>query len=395
MKIRYYGHAGQLTGYGRAAENMIMALDRAGADVEVRTLAPYETLKFEGASLPVASLLKRDHELDPLPDVVIVHTLPMDCPRVVDVALREGTLAAAPRPTWIAYTTWEATDVPFSMQPYEVFDDVWHPSPASARGWVEKLASDHKGTVAIMPHCFDESLLPFYRESVVARPSDGPYRFYSIGAFNVRKNIVGLIRAYAHEFSRADEVELVLSCHGMTEQMLTQAICSTGLRPDECPVIRAEFNPLTEDQLWAIHRGADCFVSASRGEGWNLPAFEAMLAGRHVIAPAGQGHDFFLLQTSARLYQALLAPAQVQTIATRDEKGTRIATIGAQGLTARSVWHEPDLLDLASKMRAAYENRDSTLTVNYDVAAKFGMEAVGRLAINRLNLITVQRNLTP
>ena len=37
---------------------------------------------------------------------------------------------------------------------------------------------------------------------------------------------------------------------------------------------------IDDQALFALHAKSDCFVSASRGEAWNLPAFDAMLAGK-------------------------------------------------------------------------------------------------------------------
>jgi glycosyltransferase involved in cell wall biosynthesis len=400
MKIRYYGHAGQLTGYGRAAEMMITALLRAGADVELRALAPYDTLKFEGSSLPLASHLKRDEDLDPRPDVIIVHTLPMDCPRVVDLASADRSFRLAydhhRRPTWIAYTTWEASTVRFSLTPYEVFDDVWMPSQRSLEAWMPKVSRDHDGRMFVMPHCFDESLLPFYRERLKPpEPNSEPYRFYAVGAWTARKNPIAILRAFAHAFDKTDSVELLLQCQGMTKAVLTHAVCATGFPPDQLPPIRSDFSTMTESQIWDLHRRADCFVSASRGEAWNLPAFEAMLAGRHVIAPAALGHEEFLAGTSADLYASYAMPAMVDTRMSQEGAELRIQTIGAQGLTSKDLWFEPDVADLAQAMRRAYKFRSGELELDDpNHLDRFTTASVGRLAVNRINLLNVQRNLS-
>ncbi len=389
MKIRYYGHAGQVTGYGRAAEHMITALVRAGAEVEIRTLAPYNTLSWDTHNLPLASLLRRDDQLDPNPDVVIVHTLPMDCPKVY--ALEAPTLNYAHRrPLWIAYTTWETyKNAPMEVvAPYTVFDHVWHPSEQSASCFDPLIDLPNAPTVSVMPHCYDEHRMDFYRERRSA-PLEVPldqgrrFRFYTLGAFTARKNPLAIIRAFAHAFSKADNVELLMACQGMTRQQLTHAICSTGFAPDDLPPIRSDFRPLTEAEVWDLHRGADAFVTATRGEAWNLPAFEAMLAGRHVIAPRGLGHDAFLRNTSAFRYFSYPAPALVDTRATPNPSGggTIIQTIGAQGLTSKSLWREPNVLELAEGMRQAYKERRSSIFVEYDIPGRFGYAAVGKLAI--------------
>lgn len=399
MKIRYYGHCGQLTGYGRAAEQMCHALLAAGAELEIRTLAPYDSLKFEtDGGILLETMLRTDAQLDPRPDVVIVHTLPMDCPKVVELAVPTLISSLRPRPIWVAYTTWEAVgEAPLHVvKPYEVFDEVWHPSASSSCAFEALMAQDHGGNVRVMPHCFDEDTLPYCRERVHppgATAPRVPYRFYSVGAFSARKNPVALVRAFAHAFTRDDDVELLLACQGLTAEILTHTICATGIPPNELPPIRCDFRALTEGELWNLHRGADCFVTATRGEAWNLPAFEAVLAGRHVIAPLGHGHQTFLHRTSAMLYGSYPMPAMVETRAVRDGSGFHVQTIGAQGLTSKSIWLEPDVLQLAEAMRASYEQRISNLDVQYDLAERFGYKAVGTLAMSALeNLLALRKD---
>jgi glycosyltransferase involved in cell wall biosynthesis len=386
MKIRYYGHAGQLTGYGRAAEGMCHALIAGGAELEIRSLAPYDTLDFSH-DLPLANHVRTDAGLDPNPDVVIVHTLPMDCVRVFELA--EPTIGGQTA-TWIAYTTWEALRAPDGVcATLEGFDQVWTPSKESASAF-----AGSELPVRVIPHCFDETKLAHYRERVrpgarivrdgaEAAPGDPrtPFRFYAIGAFNARKNPLAIIRAFAHAFPKGADVELLLACGGMTIEHLSHAICATGIPPHELPPIRSDFRTLTDLELWTLHRGADCFVSASRGEAWNLPAFEAVLAGRMVIAPADLGSDQFLDGTSALRYGSTLAPAMVETRVVRDAKGTQIQTVGAQGLTSRLLWREPDILELARAMQDVYRAQASTLDIRYDLGARFGYKAIGELAL--------------
>src|SRR5258706_16215485 len=76
VRIRYYGHIGQPTGYGRAAMDMCMALLGQGAELQIVPIARDAVLPKE--FLPLASHLGGDSRR---PDVVIAHTLPLDCAR--------------------------------------------------------------------------------------------------------------------------------------------------------------------------------------------------------------------------------------------------------------------------------------------------------------------------
>lgn len=373
MRVRYYSHAHLPTGFGRAALELALALDRAGVQVEVVTMGPRPV----DVPWPVP-----DHLCEPIvePDVVIVHTLPGDCHRVLEA---EG-LARGKGPRLIAYTTWEALTAPAAIVGplYEAFDQVWAPSMAAARAlgangehgapFIREMADKR---TRVIPHGYDET---------VVRPNDGAvgerFRFYWIGAWTARKNPGGLIRAFAQAFAPGERVELTLHSPGTSFDTFIATLAQTGLGQDELPRITLSNQHLSASTIAAMHQQADCFVSAARGEAWNLPAFDAMLAGRHVITQYGLGSDDFLLNTSADLCDGYEAPAQVDVTFVDG----RVKVKGAQGLSSRSVWLEPNLCSLADSMRDAEVNDRRNIKIDYDVAGRFGFAAVAQHVVNVL-----------
>jgi glycosyltransferase involved in cell wall biosynthesis len=338
--------------------------------------------------LPLASYIRTDDQLT-APDVVFVHTLPLDCAKVLEIA---GFVATAQSSTGIltrerfrvegpsggpcrfaAYTTWEgASAVPPEITgPLGIFDRVYVPSLHN----YDRL----RATVArrILPHAYD-----CIDPNVTVPPPDDRYRFYYIGAWTSRKNPVGIIRAYAYAFRPGDKVELLLRCAGNSELEFVVNAHSTGIQMAELAPIRFSGKTASDGELAELHRYCDCFVTATRGEAWNLPAFDAMVAGRHIIAPAEMGHADFLEDTSAAFYTGYETPAEVDVrIAERrpDQPGgvINIEFVGAQGLTGRSTWLEPDLLQLAQLMRQAYDERKRDLAVQYSVPDRYSYAAVG------------------
>ncbi len=370
-----------MTGYGRAAEGLAHSMLAAGIDLEIRPLADYATLRFAPEHAPLSALVRRDHELAPNPDAIIVHTLPGSCGKALDAITSQMHTHQADGCSFIAYTTWEAV----SPLPRDIadsllrFDQVWVPSKATwnTMAPASVSAADQVMRVKVIPHAFDEMTLEERRASGI---QDDDFRFYYLGAWNNRKNPAGLIAAYARAFAREDGVRLAICSTGARLEDFYAAVAATGIDRDDLPKLQFQNGPMTDDQVIGLHRGGDCFVTASRGEAWNLPAFEAVLAGRHVISPGDLGSDEFLIDTSYHRINNAPAPAAVDVqFQASPEGAVSFRVAGAQGLTCRADWLEPDLSQLAKAMRRAYEMRNRNLTTHYDLAARFSYRAVGKL----------------
>lgn len=349
MKVRYYGHVGQSTGYGRAASDLCMALLGAGVELEIRPLSPPNKRVFDDAYLPLARLVRTEGQLDPRPDAVIVHTTPVDCNTVRGVVMDGPTRTDAP---WIAYTTWEAlTRPPMLRAALYDFQQVWHPSRANA----EALAA--RGPAKILPHCFDPATFEA-RRSRPARPRANPerYAFYFVGAWSERKAPDALVDTFIETFSKFEPVHLFIHSAGadvaLIDKALDRVVATSGAGSTHF-----SHGHVSEDDVLRMHTTYDCFVTASKGEAWNLPCFDAMLAGRQIIAPLGQGSDDYLAGTDAGIY----------------------------GTNQGRMWTEPDLGMLSIAMRKMFASRLRDLTVEYDPRTRYGYPAVAQLAITYLS----------
>lgn len=378
MRLRYYCHAGLETGLGRAALDYALALARhGGVELDLRLLPSTSELPDRGAEL--AKCVNAGGQ----PDVVLVHAPPRDCYRVVQLEKLEDV------PN-VAYTTWEALSFPEQLGwPLFEFDLVATPSWRSAEPIRERFASffevDERARVAsdrvrsefmncvkVIPHTFDPAHLQPVEREMLGDPADR-YTFYYVGTWSRRKNVDGLLRAFAHAFGGDDRVHLRLHCAGASRIAFLGAMAMTGLE-----LRNVTFSEKREPECLLVenHRYGDTFVTATRGEAWNLPAFEALVAGRHVIAPAHMGHEDFLARTSADLIDAFPTPASMDVM--MEEEGGRISAkvSGPTGLSSMVEWLEPDLIALSHAMQAARARQARTIETEYDVARRFSYEAV-------------------
>lgn len=401
MRVFFAGHFTATTGFGHAAADAARALVRAGGcELGLIPILTGESRRPNERAMPLAPLF----EPTGTPDVILLHELPWNMP---DQAHRLRQLF--PGVPIVGYTAWEATLPPLLEQRLRAADlaQLWVPSRANARAFralapnvmlsplthADATAASQEGCyLRVVPHAFDEERAAASLEAVRSAswaapqwqsgptPAGVPYRFYWVGGWNARKNPAGLIRAFVHEFDAdEDDVELYLHSPGATKVEFAEALASAGLEPGDRMIGRITLggHTMTDDGMVQTIANQDCYVTAARGEAWNLPAFEAMLLRRHVISPSMLGSDDFLLSTSAQLYSSVPQPAHSDYRAMSGPDGA-ISVGGSKpvGLTAKCVWREPDLLGLARCMRDAYQHRTRTLTLSAD-PARFGYTAVG------------------
>lgn len=427
MKIVYICHAGQETGYGRAATDLAIALIGAGVELEVVPINPSLSSFAEGRAAALGKHVRAsvDHAAF---DAVIIHTMPMDCAEACERgagwAWRQSMAGddAGKDKVAIAYTTWEGVDVTTAVKaslfdPFGGdengdfhFDDVWVPSTSTQDSFLN--AEDAPVGVFVLPHCFDAAERAGYRRYLAEMDAGhqkqrqgGAFGFRYVGAWTTRKNPHGLIRAFAHAFTSKDDVELVIHSPGVSIEMFTAALVATGIEQRDAPKIRLSSERWSSEAMGS-HDFYDCFVTATRGEAWNLPAFEAMLAGRMIIAPGGMGHDDFLFEdpetvpfgedlTDAKRVASIQQPAfldvelvQHVTVGGFEPEsrkaGIQFKATGAQGLTSRTLWRDPDLVSLAYQMRQVYERRERDITLHYQPEDRFGYAAVAKQAIQRI-----------
>ena len=166
-------------------------------------------------------------------------------------------------------------------------------------------------------------------------PQTDVTRFLHVSSGFPRKGVDLLLRAYAAAFRWGDPVELVIKTFPNRHNRTAAQLASLrALVPDLAPVRLIEAD-LPRAAVIDLYRHASAMVLPARGEGFNLPAAEAMAAGVPVIVSAMGGHADFCTEQTARLIGCKLAPSH-----------SHLARIG-------SVWAEPDLKELVRAMREA------------------------------------------
>ncbi len=369
-RVLFYAPIAARTGLGQAAADYLLALNRTErVHLNIRSLVDADTDDLParyGELLPLLS-----DEVLPA-DICVIHTTPRWGHEFVTT-----DLTPAPGVKKVLLTVWESD----SLNPTEVnnlnkhFDLVLVPTQFNKDVFVRSGIKN----VEILPHAFDKD--HWFVEDA-ARPAD-PFVFFTAGVWAARKNLPGLLTAYWAEFEPHENVLLRMLVAFPKEDEIESLVRRLGL--ESLAPVEILKRRHTDAEVRGLHLNSHAYVSATRGEGWNLPAFEAALVGNPVIVPRWSGHREFLDGYAGTHYcDFQLTPCVICEQLGREIKiGSLTVKPLTQrlnvGVTAKQNWAEPDLCDLKRQMRKVFTERPARLTKHRgELIEKYSYPEVGK-----------------
>ena len=194
-----------------------------------------------------------------------------------------------------------------------------------------------------------------------SKPNTIKYLF--IGNWIPRKNYEDLITAFSYAFNDIDDVELVIKTWGSNNTPEAKGHIENGIRHITSklsninrPVVSVITDLIPEEKIANLMRGCDVYVSASHGEGFDLPLTQAMACGMLVVANDFLGHCY-LDNSNALLYPYTMTP---------------VVGSGAPNYDTYQMWSRPDMGGLINKLRESYNlikrvrDKDQEATKNYN-----------------------------
>jgi glycosyltransferase involved in cell wall biosynthesis len=351
-QITWQGIVHDQQGYARASREYILALDRAGVDIRI------EPLNFGTPSTNlIAEQAKRLKELIAKPKakdkkhILVYHAQPYGVN-----AIKEREVNGYDKV--IINTVWETTLVPNDWFPYINYADaVIVPSTQNVQA-----LKDSGVTVPIIlaPHGADvETFSPENGAFEIPEIND-KFKFLSIFQWQHRKGPDKLLKAYWREFTKEDNVALVVKSywgnHGLKSDQrivmntISRYKANLGFG-NEAPTVYFSGSLFNENDLRGLYTMADVFVLPSRGEGVGLPYMEAMASGIPCIATGWGGQTDFITNENGYLIDYTL-----ETTTSRNHEA--IAQNFFHLFTDDMKWAEADVEHLQKLMRHAYENQE-------------------------------------
>lgn len=224
----------------------------------------------------------------------------------------------------VCFTMWETDQLPPEFfEHLKQFDLILVPCNQN-----KELFSKHHPDVKVVPLGTNTD---FWCPTV--RPENKTIRFLAGGSHWQRKGLDAVVQAW--EELEPEGCELVIKCQ--TKNFI-----------GEIPVFKSSSIKLVDATLTAeeerdLYWSADCFIAASRGEGWGLMPLQAICAGIPTLMTNTTGHQEFS-HLASRLITTTPAPAS----------DPRFYNIGN--------WDDPDVESIKSSIQWFIKNRKTAKT---------------------------------
>jgi glycosyltransferase involved in cell wall biosynthesis len=256
-------------------------------------------------------------------------------------------------------------------------DEVWVPSEYVRRMYLAGGVDPQR--VRVVPNGVD---LELFRPDGPTLEIDAPRgtRFLFVGGLIERKGPDLLLAAYLDAFQGRDDVCLVIKDFGAdtiypgADRTRLEQYAAERTSPRICHL----HGDLSDQEMAALYRACDVMVLPYRGEGFCMPALEAMASGLPVIVSAGGPTDEFVPDDACWRVPARVQPKPVDRVDQWDTASTPFML-------------EPDpeaLRDLMLEADGDGEGRISRGRAGSGAARRYSWDAVAAQYADRLRAIT-------
>lgn len=173
----------------------------------------------------------------------------------------------------------------------------------------------------------------FIRLGESPRPARNGTNFLHVSSCFPRKGVDVLLAAWGEAFTASDNVTLIIKTFPNPHNTVEADVAALKRAIPNCARIEIVNADVDKEEMSRLYAKADVMVLPTRGEGYNLPALESMLAGIPLIVTGYGGHLQFCTEDEARFLKYKFAHS---------------ASHVSGGV---SLWAEPSVRDLVAALR--------------------------------------------
>jgi glycosyltransferase involved in cell wall biosynthesis len=275
------------SGYSNAAQNYIAAIDQTGLfDIKIRVFGdkPSRPAISDEKYEYFIKMIKKEEDLD---RILIYHCIPTIQKRIKGYKKSIGFATYetySPPENWINILNKNDAIIVPSNFDYKIFSHMQIKKP-----------------IYYLPHCLD---VDSYNMDVLPLYEYDKYTFLFMGIFRERKGYKQLVEAFLKEFNQSDNVQLILKTDKIkkAESYVEQIKKQIGINKGFASIL-FENKVFDEKDLPKYLKSANCLVSPTMGEGFNLPGLQCMSLGIPVIVTNFSGCQDYANDKTATLLE--------------------------------------------------------------------------------------------
>lgn len=249
--------------------------------------------------------------------------------------------------------------------------EVWGPSNYVRDCYIRSGVAPEKVKVVpsgINPREFHPKVTP------VRLKTNKGFKFLFIGGTIYRKGFDILLAAYADEFTKEEDVCLVVKDFFYGGEGY-KSILAKQRQNQNCPEVLYMYGDVLPSQIAGFYTACDCYVHPYRGEGYGLPIAEAMACGLPVIVTGKGACRDFCHQDNAYLISAAKEWSYEKAVYSMETPGYPF-------------WYRPDKEHLQRLMRYVFENREEAkargLLAQQEISTKHTWAKTAEVIMERL-----------
>ena len=262
-------------------------------------------------------------------EALVARPKPVTAPHVIISQHYPVYVPTEPGDLKLAYFFWEESLIP--LDTINVlnanFGGVLAPTVFVAKTLIDSGLAIPVRVVGFAPRLEAYEALDAARRAAVARP----FTFLHVSSGFPRKGVDVLLAAYARAFRSSDQVHLIIKVFPNPHNTVAHQIKAWQAAHRDAPAVTLIDQDIADKEMLSLYRQADAVVLPTRGEGFNIPAAEAIAARLPLIVTGYSGHLDFC-DEAVRLLAFNFAPS-----------GSHFAASG-------SLWVEPDVDDLTTAL---------------------------------------------